>query len=175
MKIASKLATITLTTGIALAGIAGPAFAANTGATTATFIISTGGTLDIAVPTSGDLGTVTAAALTVSGSLGSVTVTDNRGMVAAVWTNSVVSTSFTNGTTTVPATSVVYSSGTGTVTVGGGAFTQGTATIATSAAAGAYAGVGNNVVTWNPTITITLPVAGKTIGTYSGTITHSVA
>jgi hypothetical protein len=34
--------------------------------------------------------------------------------------------------------------------------------------------VGNNSVSWNPTVTINIPSAAVA-GTYSGTVTHSVA
>jgi hypothetical protein len=36
------------------------------------------------------------------------------------------------------------------------------------------AGTGNNTATWNPTLVVALPAAAV-VGTYTGTVTHSVA
>ncbi|MDQ6927748.1 MAG: hypothetical protein M3159_03690, partial [Actinomycetota bacterium] len=60
MNIRSKITAVALTTGIAvagLAGVAGPAQAATTGDTTTTFIL-TAGSLAITVPASKALGSV---------------------------------------------------------------------------------------------------------------------
>lgn len=157
-----------------------PAASAASG-TAATFSL-TAGTLSISQPTTATIGSAAAGALTLSGSLGPVTVTDTRGSTLG-WTASVVSTDFTTGTSpgtyqTVAASSIAYSSGPGTAATGNvGAFTPGTiaSMSATSAGtAGLWVGTGNNTVTWNPTLTFTLSPS-QVAGTYSGTVTHSVA
>jgi hypothetical protein len=165
------ISTATLATGLA----ATPAGAANTGTT---FTI-TGGALSVSAPTSADLGSVAVGSLAISKKLGDVTVTDERGALTAAWTATVASTDFTTGTKTaaetVPAANVLYTPGLPTA--------QSPATgvfLPTPGALGlplpVYTGVavGNNSVTWNPTVTITLP-AQAVAGTYTGTITHSVS
>ncbi|MEV6862025.1 hypothetical protein AB0M44_13615 [Streptosporangium subroseum] len=161
------------------AAFALPAAAAPTGDTIVTFEI-TAGTLDITVPATADLGAVAAGATSVSGQLGAVTVTDTRGALDATWTATVSSTSFTTGgataAETIPASAVTYTPGAATATSGTATFTPGTAAdLATPITAfSATAIVGNNSATWNPTITVALPPAAVA-GTYTGTITHSVA
>lgn len=167
----------------AAAAVATPATAATSGSTTTTFVVSGTG-LSITVPATAALGTGTPGG-TVSGALGAVTVTDGRGLLVASWTASVTSTAFTTGggTTaeTVPNTDVSYWSGLATATTGVGVFTPGQATAllaqALSTSRTAYtltAGVGNNTATWNPTIVVAVPAAAV-VGTYTGTVTHSVA
>jgi len=46
--------------------------------------------------------------------------------------------------------------------------------LATSKTAASWSGVGSNTVTWNPTLTLSL-LPSQVAGTYSGTISHSVA
>jgi hypothetical protein len=156
-----------------------PAAAAPTGDTIVTFEI-TAGTLDIVVPATADLGDVATGAASVSDQLGPVTVTDTRGALDAGWVATVSSTSFTTGAETaaetIPASAVTYAPGavtasTGTVTLTPGATDDLAAPLV---AMTATAIVGNNSATWNPTITIALPAAAVA-GTYTGTITHSVA
>lgn len=165
-----------------LAGvIALPANAATSGSTTATFQLA-GGALSITVPSSADLGTAPAGAAAVGGPLGVVQVTDARGSTVATWTATVLSGAFTAGAgQTVPAANVNYWSGAATSTTGVGVFTPGQAAAANEVAIGTAqtafaltAGIGNNQATWNPTIDIHLP-ASATVGTYTGTITHSVS
>ena len=127
MRTRSKLATIALTTGLALAGFAGVAHAE---VTTATFTI-TGGALSITVPTSPvALATVNTGALTAAGLLGPVTVTDTRGLLVNIWTATVSSSAFVTGTSTpnetVAEPLVVYTSGAATAHTGLGAFVPGT-------------------------------------------------
>jgi hypothetical protein len=138
-----------------------------------------GGSLAISVPGSADLGTVNAGELVLSGSLGSVTVNDTRGSLVAAWSASVSSTDFTTGggsaSEKVTKTNLAYSAGLPTASSGTGAFTPGVvASLAVPGVAGAWAGSGNNSVTWNPTITVTL-LPGQVAGVYTGTVTHSVA
>lgn len=156
---------------------------ASASASTAATFTLTGGSLSISEPATANLGTAATGALTLAGSLGSVTVTDQRGALTANWTASVTSTNFTTGTTpgtyqTVTAASIAYASGVGTPTgTPVGAFTPGTIaqmSSTTAGVAGAWAGTGNNTVSWNPTLTFTLSPS-QVAGTYSGTVTHSVA
>ena len=179
----TKLAAVTASTGLALGallGLAGPASAAP-GDTTATFAI-TGGSLSITVPTpSGPIATVATGALTASGQLGSVAVTDSRGALLNAWTTTVGSTAFVTGagtdaSTKVEKTNIAYSSGASTSTTGLGAFVPGTlATMATNGIGAAWTGAaGNASAAWNPTLTFTL-LSSQVSGTYTGTVTHSIA
>ena len=166
-----------LAVGASALVFAAPGASAATG-TTATFTLS-GGSLSITQPSTAALGTAATGALTLSGSLGSVSVSDGRGLLTATWTATVASTSFTTGggTTyeTVAGSSIAYGAGTATATSGVGAFTPGVLTgMGTSGTAGSWTGTGNNSASWNPTITFTLSPS-QVAGTYSGTITHSVA
>ncbi|MCW3101395.1 MAG: hypothetical protein JWL77_7013, partial [Chthonomonadaceae bacterium] len=72
--------------------------------------------------------------------------------------------------------SISYSSGVGSAAVGqvGAMVASVGASLASSATAATWAGVGNNTVTWNPTLTFAL-LPSQVVGTYTGTITHSVA
>lgn len=188
MRTRSKLATIALTTGLAvagIAGIAGPAHAAITGDTSMTFTLS-GGTLAITVPSSKALGSVaTGTATTASAQLGTIAVTDTRGALLGSWTASVSSSDFTTGASTANETiakaNADYWSGAATATTGTGVFGPGQllvankVTLATSRTAfSASALVGNNTASWNPTVNVTIPSAAVA-GDYTGTITHSIA
>lgn len=164
------LGTSALVTAVAAA----PAHA---GDTTTTFTLAAAGGLTISEPDSAHLGDANAGAASVEGSLGTVTVTDDRSLLVAAWTAQAQASDFKTGagTTaeTVAATSVAYAPGSTT----GNA----TAVPAPGALGGTLplpvmtgTGVGNNTESWNPTITITLP-AQAVVGTYSGTITHSVS
>jgi hypothetical protein len=168
------ISTATLAAGLAAA----PAGAADT-TTTTTFTI-TGGGLSISAPETADLGKVAVGTPMISGELGPVTVTDNRGAAVAVWTANVDSTDFTTGSgsvnETVPKTNFLYTPGLPTAQNPVGAFTPGVATGFGTQAIPAFAAAtaGNNSATWNPTVSITLP-AQAVAGTYTGTITHSVS
>ena len=138
------------------------------------------GTLSVSAPVSADLGSTGVDNLTLVGQLGDVTVTDDRGSLVAVWTTTVSSTDFTTGGAsadeTISNAQVAYSSGAATGTSGTGTFVPGAiASLALPGVGGAWAGgVGNNSATWTPTVTVTL-LPGRIAGTYTGTITHSVA
>lgn len=176
MNARSKIATA-LTTGFALLGLAGlaaPAQAALTGSTDVTFAI-TGGSLAITVPASTvALASVSTGSLTAGGQLGAVTVADTRGALVNAWTTTVSTTAFVTGTSspneTVPAAMVAYSSGAATAHTGLGAFVPGTILTPPTHTGAA----GNSSSTWNPTLAFTL-ASSQVAGTYSGTITHSVA
>jgi hypothetical protein len=182
MRIRSTVATLALTAGLVVggvAGLAGPA-SADTANTTATFVIGGGG-LAISVPASSAIntGTVNSGAATATGQLGAVTVADTRGAVLNSWTTMVSSTPFLAGPSadeTVALINIAYSSGLGTAHSGLGAFVPGSAAnLATAGTAGTHVGsFGNSSTTWNPTLTFTLRTS-QVAGTYSGTITHSVA
>ena len=166
-----------LAVGAAALVLAAPGASA-AGGTAATFTL-TGGSLSISQPASATLGSAATGALTLAGSLGAVTVTDSRGNLNAIWTASVSSTNFTTGGgstyETVTNSKIAYTGGLATSATGVGTFTPGTlANLSASGTAGSWVGTGNNTVTWNPTITFTLSPS-QVAGTYSGTVTHSVA
>jgi hypothetical protein len=167
-----------------IAGMAGmvlfasPASADTTGGTPVTFEV-TGGSLNITVPAGPvDLGSVVASssAQTVSAQLGNVEVLDGRGGTAG-WTATASATDFTgpqNVSVSAPGSSS-YFTPPATVT--------GTSNVAATNLSPLYppgpvqvaTGVnGVNTATWNPTISVTIP-AGAVEGTYSSTVTHSVA
>ena len=166
----------------AVTALAVPAFAANT---TTTFSLS-GGTLSISAPSSTvNLGSAATGASTVSAQLGTVTVTDARGALAGSWTATASSTDFTTGGATADETvtkgNIYYWSGAATASSGTAVFTPGqllvaneTALSSAKTAFSASAIVGNDSASWNPTIDVHIPAAAVA-GTYTGTITHSVA
>jgi alpha-tubulin suppressor-like RCC1 family protein len=122
---------------------------------------------------------------TASAQLGTVTVTDTRGLGTASWTVMVTATAFTTGSgtgpQTIPPSQVTYWSGPATATTGTGTFTPGQASAASavtlSAARTAFSltgGSGINSASWNATVSVSVP-ASAVAGTYTATITHSVA
>ena len=157
----------------ALAGVAAlPAGSA----TPATFML-VAGTLSISTPTASvSLGSQVSSitATTMSGPLGVVSVSDQRGG-ATTWTVSVIATAFTPPAGPAdPASNVSYAAGT---------ITQSAAVVATPIAASNLTGVttvvtgtstGVSSASWNPTISVLVP-ANFAPGEYSATITHSVA
>lgn len=172
----SRMLVVAAVTMLTAVFTAPPAGAADT---TTTFAL-TAGSLSISAPAAVSLGSVAAGALTVSGSLGSVTVTDDRGSLTASWTATATASDFTTGGATAAETvlkaNVAYAPGSLTASSPpAGVFVP--TSLASMAAAGTVctgAAIGNNSASWNPTLTIGL--AGKSIvGTYTGTITHSVS
>jgi hypothetical protein len=179
MRIRHAIVTVALVGTATLASPA-PALAADT---TATFAVAAGG-LGVAVPATADLGSAAPGDSTTA-PLGVVTVTDERATLNAAWTATVTSTAFTTGggapAETIANSAVSYWSGPATATTGTGTPTAGQATsagaVVLSAARTAFtwsAGNGNNSVAWNPTLIVAIP-ATAVAGTYSGTVTHSVA
>ncbi len=149
-------------------------------ALTPTTFTVTGGTLSISAPTSSvSLGSQVAASgsSVISGQLGTVTVSDQRGG-PTTWIASVISTSFVqtpdNAGPADPASNVSYSVGTiaFTGTAGGAAVAAPNLTGVSPVVNGTTAGIGT--ASWNPTISVILP-ANFAPGTYVATITHSVA
>ena len=122
---------------------------------------------------------------TASAHLGPVTVTDNRGPGTASWTVMVTATAFMTGSgtgpQTIPLSRVAYWSGPATATTGTGTFTPGqpnpASAVNLSAPRTAFSltgGSGINSASWNATVSVSVP-ASAVAGTYTATITHSVA
>jgi hypothetical protein len=160
--------------GGALLSIVALAPAAHAAETTTTFSL-TAGLLSVSAPASAALSNAATGAASLSGSLGTVTVTDARGATLG-WTASTTSSTFTGtGLSVIAAGDVSYAPGLATAFSGvvtpvpglGGSMAS-----SQTAFAGTVA-VGNNSVSWAPGITVTLP-SNALAGDYSGTITHSV-
>ena len=156
---------------------------AASGDTNTTFTV-TSGLLSISSPSSKALGAGGPNG-TITSQLGAVTVSDARGALNGSWTAAVSTTDFTTGggtaAETIPKANVSYWSGLATASSGIGVFTPGQATAANAQALGvsrtafsATAVIGNNSVTWNPTIVVNVPAAAVA-GDYAGVITHSVS
>ncbi|MFD9282411.1 hypothetical protein ACFWD7_34940 [Streptomyces mirabilis] len=175
MRIRSVISPLIAGAAVAVLASPMPASAADTPVT----VQVSSGTLDISVPTGPvNLGTVAASGSpqSVSSQLGNVTVTDGRGGTAG-WTATASAVDFTgpqnisvsapgSSSYTTPLASV---SGTATVTPSdlNPLYPPGPVQVATGVS-------GINSATWNPTIHLTVP-ANALAGTYSSTITHSVA
>lgn len=183
MKISSHKRVLgTIVAGLALsAAIAAPgARAAETG-TTATFVVN-GGSLAVSAPGSATLSSgVSIGTASVSASLGTVTVTDQRSVVGGSWTATVSSTNFTTGDGSsgkvIDNANAAYTTGVATLVSGAAVvLTPAVAASLDSAqtAASASAVLGDAEVSWNPTVAVTIP-DNVAAGTYSGTLTHSVA
>jgi hypothetical protein len=157
----------------ALAATAAPAFAV----TPASFQV-TGGGLTISAPSGAnvDLGSRLASNVpgTISGPLGLVSVSDLRGG-PTTWTASVISSAFTPAAgPAVAASFVSYLAGvvtpSGPVTPVGGTFLDLTGVVAVVTGTS----TGPSSATWTPLISIAIP-ANLAPGTYTATVTHSVA
>jgi hypothetical protein len=147
---------------------------------TTTLFSLTGGSLSITAPPTANLGAGTTSSTTLSGQLGNVVVTDNRGQ-NTIWTAKVHSTPFTdtsNNSHVIPASAVSYSPGALVTSTGvaGDVFTPGAGGALSATDQTAYSATvdGDNSATWNPTLTLTVPM-GAAAAQYSGTVTHSVA
>jgi hypothetical protein len=145
--------------------------------------LPTGG-LSITVPTPVALG-ATAPGSTLSVHIGSVTVSDQRGLANASWTATVSATDLITGAGTTAETIAKslesYWSGPATSTTGVGTFTPGQVNAANAqplstprTAFTLTAGTGSNSANWNPTLVVQVP-AQAVKGTYAATLTHSVA
>ncbi|NIJ12464.1 hypothetical protein FHU38_002808 [Saccharomonospora amisosensis] len=157
----------------------GTAIAADT---TVTFVVS-GADLIITAPLNASLGSA-AIGGTVSGSIGVVTVSDQRGISPAPWTADVAATNFTTGTgglgEVIPNGNVRYWSGPATATSGTGTFTPGQPTAAQQVPLNVVQtafshddGAGANSASWDPTLVVSIP-GDVVAGAYSGVLTHSV-
>ncbi|MGE7438812.1 hypothetical protein [Kitasatospora sp. NPDC001175] len=146
-------------------------------------VIPTTGTLSISVPATAGLGTA-APGGTLSAALGTVTVSDQRGLATSTWTATVSATNFTTGgatpAETITTSNASYWSGPATNTNGIVTATPGQSSASAAQAlssprtAFTASGNGNNSTSWSPTVVITIP-APAVHGAYTGTVTHSVA
>ncbi|WP_326551232.1 hypothetical protein [Micromonospora sp. NBC_01813] len=183
----TRKALIVAAAAAAIVGLsAAPAVAQDTGDTTTTFDVDAG-TLDITVPATADLGNGDAGT-TITGQLGAVTVDDTRAAADASWEAEVEATDFEtddggDASEIVTPGNIDYWSGAATATTGNGTFTPGQANAGaalplsdvTPITAFTHAGgTGNNSASWNPTLEVNVPLA-NVAGTYTGTVTHSVA
>jgi len=137
------------------------------------------GILTMTVPASASLGSGTPGT-TISGNLGTVQVTDNRGL-GQNWTATVSSTAFTTGAggtgRTVPTANLTYNITALTQTTGPATFDF-TPSVTLSGSPQSVVNAtnvnGNTTATWNPLINVDVPL-NVTAGTYTGTITESVS
>jgi hypothetical protein len=145
-------------------------------ATPMTFTL-TAGALSISTPSvSVALGTEVSSTTTstISGTIGIVTVTDQRGG-ATTWTASAIATAFTPPAGPAdPASNVSYAAGTITdsSTVVATAVDASNLTGVSTVVTGASTGI--STASWNPTISVIVP-PNFAPGVYSATITQSVA
>lgn len=142
---------------------------------TATTFSLTGGALVLSVGATAALTDAATGTTAISGSLGNVSVTDNRGGTTN-WNASAASTPFTGARVGgSSSTAVSYNGGavteTGTITVADGVATTLTTTAASVVAPTSLSG--NNTAAWVPTLAVTMP-AGALADTYSGTVTTSI-
>lgn len=153
-----------------------PVTAVSADATATTFTLD-GGSLTYSAAASAALGNSTSGDTSITGTLGTVSVTDLRGGVLG-WVVSGSSTDFVRAVSTVGSTStaIAYTPGTvakdGTSTIASPAATALTTT--PQAVVTATDVSGNNTASWNPTLDVTLP-ATALAGDYSGTVTTSVS
>lgn len=184
----ARLLLITTVVAVGAAFAAAPAVAAPTDSTTTDFNVEAG-TLDIDAPAAATIGAGGPPGSTITGQLGNVAVSDTRATGDdASWEATVTSTDFTTGTATatetVLASSIDYWSGPATVGPSGtGTFTPGQVNSAAAAPLDTTTplvafthdgGTGVNSVSFNPTLEVNVPAANQS-GTYTGTVTHSVA
>ena len=162
----------------AFAALAAAAALSAAGANTISFTLLAPGPLTISAPTSNvSLGSQVSlnVASTISGQLGTVTVSDERGGTRT-WVAAVIATAFAPDVTgtSLAASTISYSAG--AITFTGGA--AGTAVVAPSLSGVSPvvngSGVGIGTASWNPTISVAVP-ADFAAAVYTSTITHSVA
>jgi hypothetical protein len=145
------------------------------GADTMSFTLTPAGVLSISAPTGASLGTQMSinSSTTISGQLGTVTVTDERGGSQS-WTASVIAGAFTPPAgTAIAASAISYSAG--TITASGVTATAVAApdlTAVSTVVTGS--GTGTSTASWNPTVSVLVP-ANFAAGVYTSVITHSVA
>ena len=177
--------SVVVVAGIGIAGALAPLAPARAEDTDVTFELTAAGGLAISAPATADLGSGATNGGSFSGSLGTVTVTDDRGTLLGEWTASVSSTDFTTGTATAAETidsaNVRYWAGLPTAFTGVAVLLPGQATellaedLSTSRTAFSATGaIGNNSASWAPTVIVDVPAAAVA-GVYTGTVTHSVA
>lgn len=166
-----------LLVGLTMTAVAAGAFVpAQAADTDVTFTIS-GGALTISAPsTVQNLGTAgTSPGSQTSAAFDApVTVTDNRGELAAAWLATVSATDFTGITEgeTISAAQANYASGAVTASTGLVVTPSISPTMAVDSTL-AGVGLGSNTASWTPTVGVTVPI-GAVADTYEGTVTHSV-
>lgn len=168
------MSSATIGAAVLLAASTGTASAA-VGDTTTTFSIN-GGALSVTMQTTATLTNASSGTTSVSGNLGAVSVTDNRGGTAN-WSVNASSTVFKTAVLSTPTSNgVSYNAGivseTGTITIADGTAVALTATAAK--VAGPTSITGNNTASWNPTLTVSLP-SNALAGDYSGTVNTSIS
>jgi choice-of-anchor A domain-containing protein/uncharacterized repeat protein (TIGR01451 family) len=171
----SRVLTNTATSSVP--GSTCPPAAPRPGCTATVLIMS--GPLSITAPAAAFLGSAVTGG-TISGSLGNVQITDDRGLGAG-WTVTVSATDFTTGNSapaeTIPISDASYSITGFTQTSGPATFT---AVPAITLAAGMQAVVtatsvgGNDSAAWDPLIDVSVP-SDAVAGSYTATITESVS
>jgi hypothetical protein len=189
MGVRPRRASVAAALVVGAAGAALPAPPAD--AATATTAILALGALSITVPASSSLGSapVSAHGATVSGHLGTTTVTDTRGSLAG-WTVTISATNLSDGATPTPHT-IAANKMKSYVAVGDGpTVTSGVAVPVTAYSTALTAltlstsnqtfvtatttSVVSTTVTYNPTVSVTVD-SSAIAGTYSGTITQTVS
>ncbi|MEH1098308.1 hypothetical protein [Micromonospora sp. CPCC 205561] len=165
--------------------VASPAVAAPTDTTVVTLNV-VGAGLDIEAPETANLGSALPGTA-LSGSIGTVRVIDQRGSADASWTATVSTTDFETGgggaSERILASEIDYWSGPATEQAGNGTFVPGQLTAADAEPLDTVnpliafqhtGGTGVNSAAWAPTLIVNIP-ASAVVGTYTGTVTHSVA
>lgn len=143
-----------------------------------------GAALSISAPSSAALGSAPTGGGTRSAQLGPVTVSYS-GLVTGSFVATVSCTDFTTGgrtaNETIAKASISYWSGPATASSGLASSTPGQLTalqaVSLSTARTAFSGTGlllSYSASWNPTLVVAVP-ASAVAGTYTGTVTHSVA
>lgn len=168
--------------GIAALSIAALALPAQADTTTTTFSL-TAGTMSIDAPASVDLGVHTLGTVTaIQGSLGTTTITDNRGGLLSAQIVTLTAGDFKTGAggvnETILGSTVTAKSGpvahTNTTVTAIKVETTAAEVVSGSTITSFSAYDGNDVATYNPSITIPVPVT-NVAGTYTGVITQTVA
>lgn len=153
-------------------------------AVTAAVTLLRADTLDVSVPETAELGSGVPGA-TINGVLGLVTVDDSREFGEATWQATVSTSGFqTDGGVQqyqrVDAPDVSYWSGVLVATSGDGMFEglqvepSDAEPLTEALFVVGFTGSGNNTAGWEPTLVVTVPL-DKVAGTYTATVTHSVA
>lgn len=164
---------------VAAAGLLVPATAANadTSANTEVTFVIAGMNGNLSLVTGGPVGTIVPGADGASGTLTTVTVSDTRNGSGRAWTATASSTDFVGTNMTIPKSAVSYNA---TALVGGLAGgnldSTGAQTLDAPKAVVNRAGLNwpTEIVTWTPSLKVNYQ-GGAAIGTYTGTVTVSVA
>ena len=142
-----------------------------------TFTVTVGA-LTMTAPDTANLGSGAPGA-TITGSLGTVVVTDGRALLGATWATTASATNWTTGVgtaaETIPATDVGLNPGAITTPPVTGLATGTPITLnGIPAPDVTLATDGDSTATWDPTVTVAVPVSA-TGGLYSSILTQSVS